>query len=69
LLLNAPEQPVTVNRGMVMNSWYDILSLGTTIKVDEASIEASTARITQVIEEEAKQFGGSYDKIFVGGFS
>ncbi len=27
LLLTAPERPVTLNGGIVMNSWYDILSL------------------------------------------
>lgn len=27
ILLTAPERPVTLNEGMVMNSWYDIKSL------------------------------------------
>lgn len=28
ILPNAPQQPVTVNGGMVMPSWYDIKTLG-----------------------------------------
>jgi phospholipase/carboxylesterase len=43
ILLNAPKQPVTCNGGFSMNSWYDILELrGPNVKVDEASITAST---------------------------
>ena len=69
ILLNAPEQPVSINRGMRMNSWFDILALGKTLSVDESQIAASTERVTKVIEEEAKQLGGNYEKVFVGGFS
>lgn len=26
ILLTAPEEPVTINGGMIMNSWYDIMN-------------------------------------------
>jgi hypothetical protein len=42
VLLNAPEQPVTINKGRLMNSWYDILTLGKDIAVDEIQIATST---------------------------
>ena len=69
ILLNAPSQAVTINRGMEMNSWFDITALGETLSVNEDQIATSTARVTQVLEEEAKALGGDYSKVFVGGFS
>ena len=69
VLLNAPSQPVTINRGMEMNSWFDITALGETLSVNEDQIATSTARVTQVLEEEAKALGGDYSKVFLGGFS
>jgi phospholipase/carboxylesterase len=39
-LLTAPERPVTLNGGMRMNSWYDILSLrGDSIKCPDELFE------------------------------
>ena len=69
VLLNAQSQPVTINRGMEMNSWFDITALGETLSVNEDQIATSTARVTQVLEEEAKALGGDYSKVFIGGFS
>ena len=69
ILLNAPSQKVSINSGMEMNSWFDIMSLGDSFEVDEDSIKATTARITSVLEEEAKALGGDYQKVFIGGFS
>ena len=69
VLLNAPCVPVTCNGGMVMNSWYDILTFKPKIEVDEKSIKENTERIIKRIEEEAKVLNGDYSKIFVGGFS
>ena len=52
-----------------MNSWFDITALGETLRVNEEQINASTQRITSVIEEEAKALGGDFGKVFIGGFS
>lgn len=32
ILLNAPKMAVTVNFGMVMSSWYDVMGVGQDIK-------------------------------------
>ena len=52
-----------------MNSWFDITALGESLSVNEEQINASTSRVTQVLEEEAKALGDDYSKVFVGGFS
>jgi phospholipase/carboxylesterase len=70
ILLNAPKQPVTINGGHIMNSWYDILALkGPDVRVDESQIQRSTQRILKVVDSEAKALGNDYTKVFIGGFS
>ena len=66
--MNAPKQPVTINGGVSMNSWYDILSLSDG-RVDETQIAKSTKRVLTVIHQEARLLGEDYTKIFLGGFS
>ena len=54
ILLNAPKQPVTINGGATMNSWYDIRSLTAAAdSEDEVQIAASTRRVQKVIDAEA----------------
>lgn len=70
ILLTAPQQPVTMNGGMVMNSWYDIKCLGKSENnVDETQVNKSAYRIKKVIENEANKLNGDYSKIILGGFS
>ena len=38
---HAPQQPVTINGGMVMRAWYDILSMEIAREGDAAGIERS----------------------------
>lgn len=64
---HAPEIPVTVNGGMVMPAWYDIVSLGGG-DVDEAGIRASADRIDDLIEREVQR-GVPHERIVVAGFS
>ena len=67
--MNAPTQSVTINGGMRMASWYDILSLGPAVKVDEAQVTRSTQRVLTVTDQEAALLGNDYSKVFIGGFS
>ena len=69
ILLNAPKQPITINGGASMNSWYDIYALGSEPRADEVQIAKSTKRVLGVVSEEAKALGDDYKKIFIGGFS
>lgn len=65
---HAPVQPVTLNGGMSMRSWYDILTLDRDGPVDEAGIRASAATLDKLIERELER-GIAADKIVVAGFS
>jgi len=72
---NAPQRPVTINMGMRMRAWYDILQLGTQDDgravvgaEDEAGIRESQAQIEELISGEVKR-GIPHEKIVLAGFS
>jgi len=65
---HAPNQPVTINMGMVMPSWYDILSLGEIRQVNQAQVAASVQAIRALLAQEVAQ-GVPCDKIVLAGFS
>jgi len=64
----APSIPVTINGGMVMPAWYDILSMEIERKIDEAQIKASAQNIIELVEKEIQR-GIASDHILLGGFS
>lgn len=65
---NAPIQAVTINGGMQMRSWYDILeaSLDREVAVDD--IYLSSALLEQVIQKEIDK-GINAENILLAGFS
>lgn len=66
---NAPAQPVTLNYGTVMPSWYDIRHLEESDDRENLDdVRASAALIEQLIEREEER-GVSADKIILAGFS
>ncbi|MDT3678190.1 MAG: alpha/beta hydrolase-fold protein [Burkholderiaceae bacterium] len=64
---NAPVRPVTINGGMPMRAWYDIVELGG-VRQDEAGIRASERSLVQLIERENAR-GIDAGRIVVAGFS
>src|SRR5690606_36703091 len=69
VLPQAPTQPVTVNSGWSMPSWYDILSMGTDGRtIDKDQLEASAQTVIRLIEA---QRDSAIDpaRIFLVGFS
>ncbi len=64
---NAPAIPVTINNGMRMPAWYDILQLGGGAE-DEAGIRASQSQVEQLIARE-KGRGIPAERIVLAGFS
>lgn len=64
---NAPQRPVTINMGMRMPAWYDILQLGGG-EEDEAGIRASQSQIESLMERE-KTRGIPARRIVLAGFS
>ncbi|MEO6421178.1 MAG: dienelactone hydrolase family protein [Candidatus Nitrotoga sp.] len=68
LFPHAPKQPVTINGGLVMRAWYDIMASDIVTKQDARGICASHAAIEALIAQE-KQRGIISDNIFLAGFS
>src|ERR1017187_10156582 len=65
---HAPKQPVTINGGFVMRSWYDIVAPAIHAQQDAKGIRASQAEIEKLITQE-KQRGIAAGNIFLAGFS
>ncbi|NRA41388.1 MAG: carboxylesterase [Pseudomonadales bacterium] len=65
---HAPTIPVTINGGMVMPAWYDILAIDLNRTIDEAQILASAASIRAIILEQMAA-GISSKRIILAGFS
>lgn len=64
---HAPVRPVTINMGMPMRAWYDILQLGGG-QEDDAGLRASQALVEGLIERE-KSRGVQARRIVLAGFS
>jgi len=65
---HAPIMPVTINNGDEMRAWYDIYSLNSQTKIDEAGILASVELINQYIDQEVAR-GIATENIILAGFS
>ena len=65
---NAPFQPVTINGGMSMRSWYDILEMSLERRVDIDGIYQSAGLIEALIQREIDQ-GIPSTNILLAGFS
>ena len=64
----APVQPVTINGGMSMPSWYDILGADLVRREDETSLRASAAALQALLDREIAR-GVPASRIVLGGFS
>jgi phospholipase/carboxylesterase len=64
---HAPARPVTLNMGMRMRAWYDILQLGGG-REDEAGIRESQALLEALIARERRR-GVTAQRIVLAGFS
>ncbi len=65
---HAPVQPVTINGGMAMRSWYDIVSFDSEGRADRAGVLASSDLLDGLIAREIER-GVAPQKIVVAGFS
>lgn len=65
---HAPMRPVTINGGMTMRAWYDIMSLDRTGPQDEDGIRESARLLEDLVEREHER-GSGYGRIVVAGFS
>lgn len=65
---NAPRIPVTVNGGMTMPAWYDILDMSIDRKVDTQQLTHSADEIIAIVEQEIAK-GIPSERIILAGFS
>lgn len=65
---HAPMRPVTINGGMVMRAWYDILGMDLVRREDEAGIADSASLVRALMERENARGIGD-ERIVLAGFS
>lgn len=65
---HAQVRPVTINGGMAMRAWYDILGMQIDRNQDRAGIHASLAQVGALIDAQI-QFGVPSENIILAGFS
>lgn len=68
VLPRAPVRPVTINGGMPMRAWYDILSLEGGRREDEAGLRQSMAQVLALVARETAR-GVPSHRIVLAGFS
>ncbi len=65
---HAPVRPVTLNGGMAMRAWYDIVSLDRQGAQDEDGIRASSETLQGLLAREVER-GVPHERIVLAGFS
>lgn len=65
---NAPLQPVTINGGMAMRAWYDIVGADINAREDADGINASCTEVEALIARENARGIGA-ERIVLAGFS
>ncbi len=65
---HAPEQPVTINGGAVMRSWYDIKSMSLLERADIDGVKESELKVKRLIESQMDA-GIQSENIVLAGFS
>jgi len=68
VFMNAPLRAVTLNNGMLMPAWYDIVGLELIDRQDKEGIEESKLQICQVMEEQYAA-GFKPQQVYLAGFS
>jgi lysophospholipase-2 len=69
ILPTAPTQPVTMNMGMNMPSWYDITGLDERSNENCNGIDDSRERISNILKTEHESTGLPYERMVLAGFS
>ena len=65
---HAPSMPVTINNGMMMPAWYDLLDMSIEKKLDEDQLLSYSKKIDALIDREIER-GIDSSRIVIAGFS
>lgn len=66
---HAPEIPVTINAGMIMPAWYDILTLDEVPEREDGDQIRTSAKLIEALIEREIDRGITPDRIVLAGFS
>ena len=65
---NAPVRPVTINGGVPMRAWYDIVDMDLANRADEAGVAESMRQVEALVAREAGR-GVPRSRVVLAGFS
>jgi phospholipase/carboxylesterase len=65
---HAPVRPITINNGVPMRGWYDIVGMDFRSRADMAGVQESVVQLDALIAREIER-GVAPEKIFLAGFS
>ncbi len=65
---HAPVQPITINNGVRMRAWYDILGMDFRSRADKVGVTASVQALDALVEAEIAR-GVPAERILLAGFS
>ncbi len=65
---HAPVQPITINNGLPMRAWYDILGMDFRSRADKVGVTASVQALDALVEAEIAR-GIPAERILLAGFS
>ncbi|WP_314106165.1 carboxylesterase [uncultured Stenotrophomonas sp.] len=65
---HAPVQPITINNGVRMRAWYDILGMDFRSRADKVGVTASVQALDALVEAEIAR-GIPAERILLAGFS
>ncbi len=65
---HAPVRPVTINGGMAMRAWYDIVSFDASGRADAEGIRESTGLLESLVDREVDR-GIDEGRVVIAGFS
>lgn len=65
---HAPVQPITINNGLPMRAWYDIVGMDFRSRADSAGVATSVKLLDALIEAEVAR-GIRVERILLAGFS
>ena len=65
---HAPVRPVTINNGVRMRAWYDIVGMDFPTRADAEGVEQSILQVTALIEREQAR-GIAPERVLLAGFS
>lgn len=65
---HAPVRPITINNGVPMRGWYDIVGMDFRSRADMAGVQESVLQLDALIAREIER-GVALEKIFLAGFS